>query len=859
MSANVIQPSFAAGELSPTLYARVDLAKYHVGAALLDNFFVDYRGGASTRQGTTFIARTKFKTSKTIVRSFQFSTIQTYVLEFGDQYMRVFMDGGVVLEPTIALSGITKANPGVFTTGVAHGYSNNQTVFINSVLGMTQVNQVTGVIQNATGTTFTLNDLDGNAINTSAYTAYTSGGTVGRVFELATPYVAADLALLKLTQSADVMTIVHPSYAPRDLSRTSHYAWSLDVVSFAANIAAPANLTGTASAAGNASFAYVVTAVGTDGQESVASVRKDILNAIAIMTTAGSISLSWDVVALADHYNVYKANPSSAPAGQAVPAGANFGFMGSYTTAAAVDTNITPDFTVTPPLHTNPFASANNPGATSFFQQRKAYAASTSLPETFWLSKPGAYKNFDIANPVNSGDAITGTLSSKQVNNIKYMVAMPGGLIILTGGGAWQLSGGTANAAVTPASLVATPQAYNGCADVEPIPINQDILYVQQRGTIVRNLAYNLYANIYTGTDISLLSNHLFSGFSIVEWAYAEEPFKLIWTIRDDGSVLTLTYLKEQEIYGWAQSSTEGLFKSVTTLQEGNLNAVYFVVSRYINGQWLQMIERLASRAFTYGSEDAWCVDCGLQTVLTYPVAGLSASASTGTGVVFTADAAVFTSGDVGSALRIGGGIATITAFTDSTHLVGKLVRDITAVIPQTEIDDNVPLPALSGDWSLTAPVTTVTGLGHLEGKLVAILGDGNVFPSKVVTNGTVTLNHSASKITVGLAYTPKLKTLRLDVGEPTIQGKRKKLPAVTARVDATRGLKWGRTFNTLTEFKQRDSQLMGQPIELETGDQRLVMDPLWDTDGQICFQQDYPLPATILGVIPEIWVGDTK
>ena len=182
------------------------------------------------------------------------------------------------------------------------------------------------------------------------------------------------------------------------------------------------------------------------------------------------------------------------------------------------------------------------------------------------MSRPGQFKNFDVSFPVSPSDAITGTLVSRQVNQIKHMVSMPNGLIMLTSGGAWQVSG--VGGVLSPSTIQAVPQAYNGCNDMEPLTINYQILYVQQKGTVVRDLSYSFYTNIYTGADISVLSNHLFSGHSLVEWTYAEEPFKIVWAVRDDGALLSLTYLKEQEVAGWAKHTTDGLFKSISSIQE---------------------------------------------------------------------------------------------------------------------------------------------------------------------------------------------------------------------------------------------------------------------------------------------------
>ena len=850
MSQNVIQTSFNAGELSPNLYAHVDLAKYHSGLALCRNFFVDYRGGVSTRTGTKFCAQARVSNKEVRLIPFVFSVVQAYMLEFGDLYIRPYIGGAPVLEASETILGITQASPGV-VHATAHGYSNGDTVYL-LVAGMTELNQVTATVQVVDPDHFSLIDLFGNAINTTTYTAFTSG-TVARVYTITSPYLAADLALLKYTQSADTLTITHPSYAPRNLTRTGHAAWTLTVITFGSTQVAPVPTSATPTAAGAVDYKYVITAVNAAGDESVASTVLDCPGAVNIMTTAGSIALVWAAAAGAVYYNVYKAQPA---VGGTVPAGVNFGFIGDTTGLSIVDSNIVPDFSTTPPLNTNPF-SGNNPGTVAYFQQRRVYASSTNFPETLWLSQPGAFNNFDVTNPVADDNGITVTLISNQVNNIKHMVAMPGGLIVLTGGGAWQVSGGGNDAPVTPRSISATPQAYNGCSDVPPIIINYDIIYNQARGSVVRDLSYSFYTNIYTGTDISVLANHLLVGRTITGWAYAEDPFKVIWAVTSDGDLLSLTYLKEQEVYGWARHDSLGLFKSVASIPEGNSSAVYVVVERYINGQTLKYVERFAERLFPYGPEDSWSVDAGLTSTPVTPAATLIPSAATGTGVTFSASAAVFAPGDVGKVIRVGGGIATITGYNNAFQLVGDLTRDITDTIPNSA---DVPLPVAAGSWSLDSEFTTFTGLQHLTGQTVKMLGDGNVFPDQVVSaSGSVTFPEPVSKAIVGLGFVAQMQTLYLDVGEPTIQGKRKKIAALTTRVHETRGLKMGSDFDHLTEFKMRSTQPLGSPIELETGDQRLIMDPSWNIYGQICIQQDYPLPATVLGVVPEIVVGDTK
>src|SRR3569833_1544214 len=161
MSSNIIQPSFAAGELSPALYARVDLGKYHVGAEMMENFIVDFKGGACNRTGTKFMQRAKGGgTGQVRIIEYQFSTVQSYILEFGDQYIRFSAQGAPVLESTKAITYITQASPGSVTSA-AHGYSYGDWLYLADIVGMTGLNGRTVQVANAATNTYDLHDLDG--------------------------------------------------------------------------------------------------------------------------------------------------------------------------------------------------------------------------------------------------------------------------------------------------------------------------------------------------------------------------------------------------------------------------------------------------------------------------------------------------------------------------------------------------------------------------------------------------------------------------------------------------------------------------------------------------------------------------
>lgn len=1051
---SIIQTSFIAGEVSPSLFGRVDLAKYKNGASTCRNFFVNYRGGASSRAGGKYVGKClQAGTSQNPPRfvPFQFNINQGYVLEFGDNtvvravtgtansgglvrltltttrglmtgntmvvsgvggtteangtwvitvvdsthvtltgttyanaytsggststsagYMRIISDGGYVIEANKTITGISQATPGVITA-TSHGYAIGDWVYISGVAGMTEFNGLTWIIDSVpSADTFTVTDLFGNSVSTVDFDAYTSGGVANRIYTIVSPYAAVDLPYLKFTQSADTMSFgclnqeTSTEYVPYDLTRASATSWSFTALSVGATIAAPANLSVTAHASTTLStyYSYVVTAVDADsGDESVASSSDEVHNN-DISVNAGSNSMTWDAVSNAASYNVYRAIPLY---GASVPSGVLYGYIGSSTGTNFVDTNIIADFTKTPPLNYNPFSgSGNQPSVVAYYQQRRVYANTLNNPDTYFMSRPGVYTNFDTSTSITDEDSIVGAPWAQQINGIQFMVPMNPGLVILTGNGAWLLNGGN-NATITPSNQTATSQAYNGAhSHVMPIVINYDMLYVQTKGSIVRDLSFNFFQNVFTGTDLTVLSNHLFNYRQINQWAYAEEPYKLVWAVRDDGILLSLTFLKEQDVYAWARHDTNGFYVSVCSITEPPVDAVYVVTKRYINGQWVYYSERFDNRNWQT-AEDAFCVDAGLSYPVSNPNAILTPSAADGTqnissviiidggsgytsptveavdptgegtgatfdvtvtdGVItaitvtsegegyqagteivvtdddgsgavlqavitniisFTASAAVFSSGNVGDVIRIGnnnasvtstgvtnngGGKAVITTYVSTTQVLANVVEPIVAVIPNNPED--MPVPAISGEWSLATPTDTVTGLNHLEGMEVAIVADGSVVPNATVEDGAITLEQEASMITIGLPFTAQLQTLYIDPPAEggTSQGRRKTINSVSVRCENTRGIEVGTNqpdasvqpnnanvpWTNMKEVKERTALVTaGNEIPLYTGDFYVNVPSGWDIKGQVAIQQQFPLPANILAMSVSYNMGDT-
>ena len=217
--------NFTGGEVSPRLDGRNDLTKYSSSCKTLENFIIYPHGAAARRSGTTFVAEVASSVNKTRLIPFEFSTTQTYMLEFSNLKIRVYKDNGSVLEGDKTITAITQANPAVVTSN-SHGYNNGDEILITAVVGMTQLNSKRFLVANVTTNTFELTNKDGVDTDGTAFTAYVSGGTANKVFEITTPYTTAQLFEIKFAQSADVMYITHPAHEVAKLSRTGHTAWT---------------------------------------------------------------------------------------------------------------------------------------------------------------------------------------------------------------------------------------------------------------------------------------------------------------------------------------------------------------------------------------------------------------------------------------------------------------------------------------------------------------------------------------------------------------------------------------------------------------------------------------------------------
>jgi hypothetical protein len=220
------QNAFTGGELSSLLLGRQDFTEYYdKGLFVCLNSLPLTQGPWTRRPGTAYLHQTKFNNKESRLFPFQYSTSQTYVLEFGDLYIRFFTSHGILVNTAQSITSISQAATGVVTKN-SHGYANGDRLFLSSIVGMTQLNNREVVVTNRATNTFELYDTDGVAITTTGYGAFTSGN-MAKIFEVVTPWAEAQLPDLRITQSADTLFITHPDTPQYTLTRTSALSWQL--------------------------------------------------------------------------------------------------------------------------------------------------------------------------------------------------------------------------------------------------------------------------------------------------------------------------------------------------------------------------------------------------------------------------------------------------------------------------------------------------------------------------------------------------------------------------------------------------------------------------------------------------------
>lgn len=599
------QHSFNAGELSSLMLGRQDIAKYGSGLNTCLNAVALTQGAWTRRPGSAFLHQTKFNNKVSRLLPFQYSVDQTYILEFGDEYIRFFTDHGILTRASQNISAITKASVGVLTYSGSDTYANGDRVHLSGIVGMTQLNNREVVVTNVdTGAnTFELYDTDGNAINTTNYTTYSSGGTVSEIFEVATAFQDIDLAQIRVTQSADTLYILHPDFPPQQLVRVSALSWSLTDITF------------------------------TDGPY-------DSLNVTTTTLTPGSFAVGTGVTLTASAVTGINGGQGflTSDVGRMVriKEGSTWGYVliTAWTSTTVVTVSILSTLT-------NTNAKVNwrlgiwsdttgYPTCGTFFDDRLFLAGAALYPQRLDGSKTGVYTNFSPSatdGTVADDNAVGFTLNSDDVNAIRWMSPDEKGLLVGTARGEWQVRASSLNEAITPTNISGKPSTHFGSADVAPVKAGKAVLFVQRAARKLREMAYLFEVDGFRAPDMTLLAEHI-TRPSLDELAYMESPQAIIWGVRGDGTLLGFTYERDQDVTAWHRHELGGASDSdgelipvvesvaVVPSPDTTRDELYMVVQRYVNGGVKRYVEYL-TKPWENGDEqeDAFQVDCGWTVV----------------------------------------------------------------------------------------------------------------------------------------------------------------------------------------------------------------------------------------------------
>ena len=667
----------------------------------------------------------------------------------------------------------------------------------------------------------------------------------GAIYEISSPYESTDLDQIDYVQSADVLYLCHPSYIPKKLSRTAHTSFSFSDLdpydgpyldlntgvtsttmypsSHTANCSTDVTITASATTGINGGSGFVSSDVGRP-------IRIFINNrygAAKITAVGGTTSVTVRLFCQADAAtHQWEASGSSSATVE-------------WQLGAWSDTTGWPSHAV-------------------FFQDRLFFANTSAQPNTVWASRSGDYENFspnDRDGTVTDSHALNFTLATDQVNAIRWLFSSKN-LQLGTSSGPFVMSSGEDNIAITPTNVVVNRETTDGVGAVKPVGSGKSTLYVDRSKRRIREFAYTAAAQGYISPDMTLIAEHTAAGTSIEQLALAKFPDNLIYVRLANGGLRSMTYERDQDVVAWARHTIGGsnvAVKSLATIPsiDETHDQVYMIVSRAIDKGTVTVPDHTNDKIRFDGHALPAGTKVQFTTTGTLP-AGLSLSTNYYVRDVETNFFKV--------ELTVGAGAINITSAGSGTHTVKMMERQYVEFLEQN-FDTN------AGDTSVDSffvdsglaysggAVTSLTGLGHLEGETVSVLANGAAHPDKVVSGGSISLDVSATSASVGLPYTARVQTLDPEVATDLgpSQGKTRRVERLTFRVVDTYNLKFGTSESDLELIPFRLPAHAMDSITLFTGDKRVLLKNNPDRRFDFFIHHDDPLPCTILAIMYSI------
>ena len=605
MATRITQASFTRGELTPRLDSRTNLEQYAIGLKRAKNGIIHQEGGISNRMGLEYCGTAKYNDKHTRMIKFVFNFEQTYMLEFGEKYIRILKDGAYVLYPEGHENEYEMVE--VETPYLAKDLKHIKRSQAGDVLTLTHPDYPVQHLCRYDHHDWKIEPaiFEPNIQPPTALKAEWTGKTDSNTRKYQYLVTSVDEKSSEESKRSEIVEVTAHREASWLADEYMTITWEPVEGACEYNIYRSVN----------GIFGYIGTSEETEDAimlhnniaftivETTDAYTSFKLDSDKVFYVEGELAVDKIVYTnkeLTEYYGMCTAltNTSSDKKITIKKRGLCF-----------VDDCIEPDLSSSAPVSKNPFADGNNPSCSAYFQQRKMYGNSTENPQTLWSSQSGAINNFNVSRPLIATDAVTLNMDDREVNEIRHIIPSKD-LIVLTSNSEWKVNGtdGIFQANPMPA---ATIQSCYGSSHVEPVVSGAMIIFVQAGGAVIRDLGWDELSQGYDGDELSLFSSHLFEGKEIAYMAYAKEPYRLLFVVFTDGTSAVMTYNKKQKLCGWATFETDGKIESADVVREGMEDVVYFVINRTINGENIKFIERTRTRIID-DARDAFLVDCGL-------------------------------------------------------------------------------------------------------------------------------------------------------------------------------------------------------------------------------------------------------
>ncbi|MGP1470944.1 MAG: hypothetical protein ACTTJE_05035 [Schwartzia sp. (in: firmicutes)] len=626
----VIQPAFTGGEISEDVASRVDLDKYQMSLLLAENAIIRPYGAVKKRPGTLFCGTAKYAERPARLVRFDFSAEVGYLLEFGDYYFRVWRDGkylGVEAATPYPAASLSKLR---FIQSVDVMYITSGEYPVKKLLRYSETNWILTDIDWTMPPFLEINEDETAKIQPSArsgniaLTATKPVFTAARVGDWLKMEQRIGSVAVKLDATPSAITQTYeeeaPSTAAGDIvsteeihegdpenpedgyTRTIYHVIRLNANQPSASI--PVGKTWKVISHGTWSGHFSVQ-VSYDNGKTWTDERKYTSNDDYNPTESGTV----------DGYCLMRIAAHITGGGASIDLSAYSYTHEGYVKITGVESEMKAYGIVAEggPLGST-FSTADwywsawtktsgYPTCATFFQDRLCFAGTKAKPQRVWMSKSGDYENFGVEKEdgtVTDSSAVSADLLSLKSYRITHMDAGTD-LLLLTDGNSWTISG---SETVTPTNITPRTQQNYGVNDVTPIRVGARLVYVQRRGSVVRDMGYSYETDSYGGSDLTLLAKHLVDGYSLSDSAYAQVPDSILYFVRSDGVILTMTYIPEQKVFGWSHIVTDGFVEAVETAAEGDEDAVYIVVRREAGGRPVRYIERFALPSASLSQQD---------------------------------------------------------------------------------------------------------------------------------------------------------------------------------------------------------------------------------------------------------------